>query len=123
MNLKNPEKRFYFKIILYIGIISIIIFGIMWLIGSIKIKENNYRDKHNSIVIQYDVKIKQKDSINKILIKKQEKLEIQIDSLERIKTGINIDYGKKIKNVYDASAIEHAIWMDTVLEKLNNNKK
>ena len=120
MNLKNPERKFYFKVLWHVGVLATIAFVIVLLVQSLNVKEEEYKSDRDSIIIEYNNKIAQKDSINKILEKKQKDLENQVDSLEHIKSKINVDYGKKIKNVYDASAIEHAIWLDSTIAKLNH---
>lgn len=121
MNLKSQEKKFYFKILCHIGVLATIGFIIVLLVRSINLKEDEYKYQKDSIIKEYNLKIIEKDSINKILIEKQRDLENQIDYLESVKSEINIMYGKKIKSVYDASAIEHAMWMDSTIKKLNHN--
>ena len=123
MNLKSPEKKLYFKILLHVGVLTLISCGIVLLVQTMNIKEDTYRDQRDSIINSYNIKIQQKDSINKILVEKQHKLESEIDSLENVKGIVIKDYDKKINYIYDASAINHAMWLDSIIAKVNSVKQ
>lgn len=75
------------------------------------------------MIEKYELKI---DSINKentILVEKIEQLDREVDSLEKVKSKIYWKYAEEIKAINDASAANHAKWLDSVLLKLKNNKK
>lgn len=122
-NLKGPEKKLIFNIGVHFLVIVLIAFGIIFSVKTLDIRENYYRESKDSIISEYNAKIKEKDAINQKLILKQQMLEEKIDSLEQVKGIININYDKKIKNIYDASAIEHVMWLDSTLKKVNNIKR
>ena len=122
-NLKGPEKKLIFNIGVHFLVIVLIAFGIIFSVKTLNIRENYYRESKDSIISEYNAKIKEKDAINQKLILKQQMLEEKIDSLEQVKGIININYDKKIKNIYDASAIEHVMWLDSTLKKVNNIKR
>jgi hypothetical protein len=122
-NLKGPEKKLIFSIGVHFLVIVLIAFGIIFSVKTLDIRENYYRESKDSIISEYNAKIKERDAINQKLILKQQMLEEKIDSLEQVKGIININYDKKIKNIYDASAIEHVMWLDSTLKKVNNIKR
>ncbi len=123
MNLKNPEKKLYFKLALHGIVILLLACGIMLVVETMNVKEDYYRDSHDSIIHSYDTRIKQKDSINHLLVEQQKILQGQIDSLESVKDTVTNDYGKKINYIYDAPAVDHAMWMDAILAKVGSVKK
>lgn len=121
--LKSPEKKLYFKILLHIFVMCVIGMSIMMSVEIMDIKDASYRMQRDSIINTYEMKIKTRDSINNALIVKQKALQLEIDSLENIKDTINAEYDQKIKSIYDASAIDHALWMDSTITKLNHFKR
>lgn len=122
-SLRSPEKKLYFKILLHVFIMCVIGMAITMSIEIMGIKEAGYRDQRDSIINSYETKIKTKDSVNNTLIIKQHSLQLQVDSLENVKGIINAEYDQEIKSIYDASAIDHALWMDTTIAKLNHFKR
>lgn len=123
MNLKSLEKKLYFKVLLHLGVLLLIGFTFVIIFNVMDTRTNEYNTQRTNIIKTYDVKIKNLDSINGSLKSKQSFLENKIDSLQTEKNKIRDGYDKKIKNIYDASAIDHAVWMDSVLKKLDNIKK
>lgn len=118
-SLKSPEKKLIFKILIHLSIFIIIGFSIVAVVKAMNDREDYYKDSKDSIIAEYNIKIREKDSINNVLINKQINLEIKIDSLNKVKGNITNTYDAKIKNIYDASAIQHAMWMDSTLQKLS----
>ena len=122
-NLKNPEKKLYFKIIFHTLVCALVIFGYIELFTMIDKSESYYQISRDSMINEYNRKINEKDSINNVLKIKQLSLEKNIDSLEKVKTQIVIEYGKKVKTIYDASAADHARWLESVITKLDSIKR
>ena len=122
-SLKSPEKKLIFKILIHLSIFVIIGFSIVAVVKSMNDREDYYKHSKDSIVTEYNIKIREKDSINSVLINKQINLQNKIDSLNKVKGNITNIYDAKIKNIYDASAIEHAMWMDSTLEKLSRSHR
>lgn len=122
MNLKNLGKRSYFKLVWHIFLVCIIVFGFIGMIQLLDVKETEYKADRELVIQKYELKIKEKDSLNHELQIKQYELRRQVDSLENKKEQIVIEYGKKIKVIYDASATEHAQWMESIIAKLDSMK-
>ena len=122
-NLKNPEKKLYFKILFHTVVCALVIFGYIEMFTMMDRTESSYQSNRDSIINEYNKKINEIDSINNILKIKQIVLEKNIDSLEEVKTQIVIEYGKKVKNIYDASAVDHAKWLESVITKLDSIKR
>lgn len=120
MNLNDQEKRLFSSAA--IAIAAIMLVGLLFWGGSAIV--NHFEDKSINekfkIIKVYESKI---DSINKknnILTREIDSLDFQVDSLQRVKNKVIWNYGKKIDAINDASAAEHAMWLDTVLQDLNN---
>ena len=122
-NLKNPEKKLYFKILFHTVVCALVIFGYIEMFTMMDRTESSYQSNRDSIINEYNEKINEIDSINNILKIKQIVLEKNIDSLEEVKTQIVIEYGKKVKTIYDASAADHARWLESVITKLDSIKR
>ena len=122
-NLKSPEKKLSFKLIFHIILCALVIFGYVELFTILDSNESCYKSNRDSIINEYNRKINEIDSINNDLRNNQKSLQKNIDSLENIKNQIVIEYGKKVKNIYDASAIDHAKWLESVITKLDSIKR
>ena len=122
-NLKSLEKKLSFKIILHIGIFLTIGLTYILLFGIIDKNKTDYDDNRQKIIQIYESQINAKDSINKKLEVKQYLLEEKIDSLNKSKNNIYIEYDKKIRNIYSSSVYVHAEWMDSILSKMNSMEK
>lgn len=123
MNLNAQEKKLFSRLAAVIGAIAII--GLSyWGISSLSSYwRNKYIRERQELIEKYELKI---DSINKenaILVEKIEQLDREVDSLEKVKSKIYWKYAEEIKAINDASAANHAKWLDSVLLKLKNNKK
>lgn len=68
------------------------------------------------------MKIKQKEKENLALMKTNFVLLHKIDSLEKVKRNITLVYDKKIDNIFDASAYDHASWLESTVKELNRSK-
>ena len=112
INFKHQEIKSYFKIILIFIIFISIIFCF----------SNKYKKDRKQIINEYELKISKLDSINTVLKVKDSILTEKIDSLKNEKQIIYIKYDKKIKFVYDASAANHAEWLDSIV-KMNSVRK
>ena len=106
------------------------LFGIILIIGAVvityqsnKLITQDCEKERLEIIKKYEIKIIKLDSINTTLIKKEKLMQSQIDSLENVKQKIIIKYDEKIKSIYNASANEHAIWLDSTVAKVNRLKK
>lgn len=122
-NLKEIVKKSYFKPIIHIiGIIfALWAIAIMYEYNKLKIEDGN--KQRLEIIRKYENRINEKDSINEILMKKEKSMQLKIDSLENVKQKIIIKYDEKIKSIYNASANEHAVWLDSTVAKVNRLKK
>ena len=120
MNLKIKGKRFNIRIIF--SIIGIAIISTIFVIMANMIDDNRnvYKIDREAIINQYEQRIREKDSINKILENRQIGYQSKVDSLEYVKTKIIVAYDKKIKAINDASATEHAEWMESIINKLDS---
>lgn len=68
----------------------------------------------------YEGKIDSINNVNKTLFLKIEKLDKEIDSLEKVKIIIYKEYDKKIDTIYNAGASNHAEWLESILNKLED---
>ena len=82
-------------------------------------KVDPVRPNYDSVTNYYENKIKQKDSLNNIYKFKQDSLLNKIDSLEKRKTVIVINYDKKIKSINDASSSQLILRMDSTIAELS----
>lgn len=122
ISLKNLGKKSYFKILSHVVVIGIIgtIFIVMG--NMIDVNRNNYILEKDKIVSKYEKVIREKDSINNILKNQQVELLNKVDSLDNVKIKIVQVYDKKIQSIYSATAIEHAMWMESTIERLDSMK-
>ena len=119
-SLKNLAKKLNFKTIFYIVLFSIVCVGFIILGDVINDNEIEYNSEREKIINKYELLIKEKDSLNTVLSLKQKDLESKIDSFETRKNNVIIKYDEKIKIIYDASAVNHAEWMGTIIAKLRD---
>ena len=119
-SLKNLAKKLNFKTIFYIVLFSIVCVGFIILGDVINDNEIKYNTEREEIINKYELLIKEKDSLNTVLSLKQKDLESKIDSFETRKNNVIIKYDEKIKIIYDASAVNHAEWMGTIIAKLRD---
>ena len=83
-------------------------------------KEVEYRSDREKIIAVYSNEIARKDSALLELKREQQQLLAEVDSLEKVKQTIIIDYGKEVNVIFDATAADHALWLDSVLIDLGN---
>lgn len=116
-NLLGLKKGSYFKIAAHILFIIGIVIGTLYIFNK---KEVEYRSDRDAIVALYESQIKSKNQESAKFAAQQIILEHQIDSLENVKQKIIIKYDQKADTIADASAAEHALWLDSILEDLDN---
>jgi cell division protein FtsL len=112
-NLKKEEKRLFFSIIITI-IICMLIF-------SLYSKYNRPQITDNSSYY-----INQIDSLNRTIDRSNfiiDLLQIQIDSLESKKVTVINNHNEKINIIRDASAENHAKWLESVIRSLENYRE
>lgn len=122
-NLKDLAKKSYFKAALYF--ISLLLIAMIVVMSAVTVKLNydDGKNERDRITKAYEAKISKLDSLNTQLIKKEKLSQIKIDSLQNVKGKIIIKYEKKIENIYNAFAIEHALWLDSTINKVDSLKK
>lgn len=121
-NLTANGRRLFFSVLIVVGIIiaaGLLAWGIFSIIGYWKDFEITREQK---IIKQYELKIDVLNKEGNKLIYKINSLEYQVDSLKAVKTKILLKkYDEKANVIYDASAIEHAKWLDSTLNQLNRS--
>ena len=119
-SLKNLVKKLNFKTIFHLVLFSIVCVGFIILGDVINDNEIRNNSEREQIINRYESIIKEKDSLNAILVIQQKDLESKLDSFEARKNNVIIKYDEKIKIIYDASAVNHAEWMGTIIAKLRD---
>ena len=117
MNLWSPEQKLSFKLILHLVILVTIV---TVAIVSTKRRVSEYNSQREQLIRQYEMKIKDKEAENMKLVVLNERLLQQTDSLRKVKQNITVIYDEKINSIYDASAVDHAQWLDSVTEKVSH---
>jgi lipopolysaccharide export LptBFGC system permease protein LptF len=87
------------------------------------VQQYNLKQQKDSIINVYNMKIAKQDSINKQLQKQQIVWQQKIDSLTKEQDKLIIEYAKKIETITNATATEHALWLDTITKQLDSLKK
>lgn len=123
MNLSTQEKKLFFNVAVII--IAIIFIGFSyWGISSLTQYWRDSSIRHDQEIIkQYEAKIDSINNENTKLITTIKTLDHKVDSLKNLKSIIYWKHAQEINSINDASAANHAKWLDTVLIKLKNNKK
>ena len=119
-SLKNLVKKLNFKTIFHVVLFSIVCVGFIILGDVINDNEIRNNSEREQIINRYESIIKEKYSLNSILVIQQKDLESKLDSFETRKNNVIIKYDEKIKIIYDASAADHAEWMGTIIAKLRD---
>lgn len=119
-SLKTPEKGKQFKIALHLIAFIIICAIYLWMAYIIDANKLEYNRDREKVIYEYNLRISEKDSINKELKSQQVELEERIDSLEGLKLNVNEEYDHKIRTIYDASAYEHARWLESIIRRLDS---
>lgn len=123
MNLSNQEKKLFSKIAMVIGGILIIVFGYWGITSIVQYYQDKKIQERLELVREYKATADSIKLVNINLELEREVLNRQIDSLETAKNKIYYKYGKEIITIYDASSIDHAKWLDSVLEELNDSER
>lgn len=114
-NLKNPERRL-------ISSLLIATFAIVFCSGLYIYLINRPAPEIEDNSWKY---LKTIDSLNSVIENSQktiDSLSYQVDSLENRKTVIINNYNEKISVIRDASAAEHARWLESVIRELKDYK-
>lgn len=122
-SLKGLEKKLYFKIAWHAAIILIIASAFLMFFNIKQVQVNEFQQQKDSIISTYTLKIAKRDSIDAKLREQQLSWQKKIDSLENEQGKLITIYGQKIQNLYDATAIDHAVWLDSLTVQLNSRKK
>jgi lipopolysaccharide export LptBFGC system permease protein LptF len=120
---KQIEKALPFIMIIF-GLFILTIGASFLLFFNIQsIQQYNFRQQKDSIINVYNMKIAKQDSVNKQLQKQQIVWQQKIDSLTNEQSKLIIKYAKKIEAITNATATEHAIWLNTITNQLDSLKK
>lgn len=126
-NLKNLDKKSFFKGFLHIGIVVVILLSGGYLLRNEMIQKEALSKEYSAAIQQYNVRVGEYlykiDSIsgeNASLLKEQLRIENKIDSLSSVQDIINSNYENKIRAIYSATAASHAIWF---CEKVDSLKR
>jgi len=90
---------------------------------SLKSLDRQVRDfsaQRESIVNAYEQKLQVKEVENIKLKDLTIQLTKEVDSLKKVKTAIIQIYEEEINHIYDATAYEHAMWLDSVVKKVSS---
>lgn len=121
-SLSSQEKKLYSSIGIVLGIIFVcgaIYIGVNSLSDYWK---NRYIKKEQALIEKYETKIDSITKENAKLTIHISELDTQIDSLYKVKNKIIWKYEKeKVNIVNNATASDHAIWLDTILSTLKSN--
>ena len=117
MNLWHYVEKLNFKVVAHIVGILVIIGATIYVMNK---KEVEYRSDRDKIIAVYSNEIARKDSALLELKREQQQLLAEVDSLEKVKQTIIIDYGKEVNVIFDATAADHALWLDSVLIDLGS---
>jgi hypothetical protein len=117
MNLKELGKKLRSKLGLHMVGLLLVIGGTAYIINH---KDIEYRSDRDLIIQLYMKQIHDKDSIYTELKLEQKTLEVKLDSLEKVKQQILIKHDQEINIIHDASAANHAKWLDSIINNLEN---
>lgn len=120
-NLNNQEKKLLFNAALIL--LGIVLCSALYWGGNEAIHyfEDKMTKEKFEIVKKYELRISALDSINKNLLSKINHLDYEVDSLQTVKNKIIWRHNEKVNVIYNASAADNAMWMDSVLRKVDNN--
>ena len=104
-------------------VFTIMSLSLVFLLSVIDTNRSKYSTEKNAIIKGYEKQIITKDSVNRLLMYNQNVLESQVDSLNDRQNEITTNYNEEIKNISDASADDHCLWMESILSKLDHLKK
>jgi hypothetical protein len=120
---KQIEKALPFIMIIF-GLFILTIGASFLLFFNIQsIQQYNFKQQKDSIINVYNMKIAKQDSVNKQLQKQQIVWQQKIDSLTNEQSKLTIKYAKKIEIITNATATEHATWLNTITNQLDSLKK
>ena len=120
MNLNPVEKKLYSRVAIILGII--VILGVIYF-GLSRVSqfyENRGIEKNKILIEKYEARVDSFNVVNKILILDIKSLNLEIDSLHKIKHQIIINNEKKVNAVYSASISDNAKWLDSIISKVDS---
>ncbi len=117
MSSKNPDKKLYFKVILYTVISAVFALWIFIMFECRSYILDNVEKERIATKAIYDAKIDSLTDARQELIFQQIVLQNRIDSLKEEKNKVIIKYDNKIKSIYSASAYEHAEWLESTIKQ------
>ena len=115
-------KKLFFSLIITLLIIAtagLLSWGTESIISYYKDKELK---KDQKTIELYEGKIKVLNEEGTKMIDQIKVLDYQLDSLKKVKAIIHTKYEEKVNVIYDATAAEHAEWMDSILTELSYSK-
>jgi hypothetical protein len=118
MTLGDQEKKLYSRVGIILG--GILLIGLLWLgISRISIYYTNRNEaKVNAIIEKYEAKVDSLNKANTYYMNNIKILENKIDSMGNVKVQIINHYDKKINAIYNAGAVDHVMWLDSVITKV-----
>lgn len=121
-NLRTPEQKLIINIVLILVIIFIL--GVIYKVGADLFDNYNNRmlQEKKGIIELYQHKIDSIQQVNIFYEYRLTRVEQEKDSLQKLKKQIEYIYDEKVNIVYDASASDHAKWLDSVIAELENHK-
>ena len=119
LNLKSPEKKYYFKVIfsivMYVALTTAIAVILVWSnLEKLRLTEF-FETEKKAITEKYETRIKQLDKEKTYLLNREAFYKYKIDSLYKIKNQVIIEYDEKIEGIYNADAYDHANWLDSII--------
>jgi len=122
MNLSSQEKKWLSRLAKIFG--GILIIWLLYLAanGVYNYRTEKFIKEKKALIERYQSKIDSLNRENKLLFVEINKLDKEIDSLQKVKVQINEEYNEEVNIVYDATAADHAEWLDSIIIKLKTNK-
>jgi len=123
MNLNDQERRLFSSVMIALAALALAALLYWGGFSVVKYFENKATKEKYEIVHKYELIVDSLHKENAVLKKEITKLDFEVDSLESKKNIIIVNYGKKVNIINDASANDHAKWLDSIINKMNNTKR
>jgi hypothetical protein len=115
MPLTSQRKKLFSNILIIAGVIILVGLSYWGVTAWVHYREDKILKEKQKIIELYESKIDSLKKIDEQLFSKIKYVDYQIDSLKKIKTQIKWKYEKENTIIYDATASEHAVWMDATI--------